>query len=319
MNTQRLKKDKALEDTGERMVPVFHKSHLMYGEHILRYKAAQSLVTDMTVLDIACGSGYGTKILADKAKMVSGVDLDKPAIKYAQKNYAASNIKYLVGDCIDIPHEDNQFDAVVSFETIEHIPDYNKFISEVKRVLKPNGLLILSTPNDTQFPEGNEYHVHEFTIKELEALLNKNFKHTDYYYQTTWLYDGLFDKNNLAKDWNKKIETIQTAPVDPSKSVYYLTVCSDSPIQGTIEPLGALSEHWNARDRQQYESSIRAHIEDQGAVIKHLDNTVKQQEQTIGQLKADVSRLSSALDRYHNLVPVKVARKLVHTKRKLFK
>ncbi|PJE65270.1 class I SAM-dependent methyltransferase, partial [Candidatus Saccharibacteria bacterium CG10_big_fil_rev_8_21_14_0_10_47_8] len=185
---------KSIEDTGERMVPDYHKGSMMYAEHMVRYQAAGSLVKDKVVLDIACGSGYGSSILARQAARVMGVDLSEPAIEYAQQNYGAANIGFRVGDATDIPIGDESVDVVVSFETIEHIPDYKKFLKEVRRVLKAEGLFIVSTPNDKEFPEGADFHAHEFKQEELEALLRQHFENTRTYYQSTWLYNALMDE-----------------------------------------------------------------------------------------------------------------------------
>lgn len=146
-----------LENDYERMVPEYHEGKLIYAEHVTRYLAAQSVVKDKVVLDIASGSGYGTKILAESAKFVYGVDVNEAAVNYSKKKYASKNIEYLVGDGESIPLKDNSVDVVITFETIEHIKNYSKFLDEVARVLKPDGLAIVSTPNDLEFAEGNHF------------------------------------------------------------------------------------------------------------------------------------------------------------------
>lgn len=143
----------ALQDTGERMIPGFHGRTIMYAEHMTRYIAAQELSDGKVVLDIAAGSGYGTNILAQKAKKAYGVDVSPDAIKYAQENYGAKNIEFLVGDAEEIPLPDKSVDLVITFETIEHVKNYKKFLSEISRVLKEDGLAIVSTPNDEEFTE----------------------------------------------------------------------------------------------------------------------------------------------------------------------
>ena len=143
-----VKAQPTLRDTGERMVPEFHKGKLIYAEHTSRYKCAESLVKGKLVLDIASGSGYGTQMLAQVASKVYGVDNNEEAIKYARKNFSAANIEYKLGNGEMIPMEDDSVDVVVTFETIEHIQDHTRFLREIKRVLKPDGLLLISTPND---------------------------------------------------------------------------------------------------------------------------------------------------------------------------
>lgn len=263
-----------LEDTGERMIPAFHKTHMVYGEHIVRYEAARALVKGKKVLDVASGSGYGTALLASSASEVIGVDLDKTAIAYAKKHYGSDSATFVVGSGTDIPLEDNSVDVVVSFETIEHIEDYKKFLSEVKRVLKADGLFLLSTPNDIEFPETNHFHIHEFEQNELEKLVKKYFKNTKSYFQATWLYNALLDETELSTEWQKPIQTMHTAPVGTSKAIYFFMLCSNRKIIEKLEPLAAISEHYSARKIQEYEQSVRKHIEDQGVIIKHLEDTI---------------------------------------------
>ncbi len=264
--------DKTIKDTGERMVPAYHKSHMVYGEHIVRYEAAMQLVSGLNVLDIASGTGYGSALLSKSAKTVVGVDISKQAISYSKKNYASKKVTFAVGSCTDIPLADGSVDAVVSFETIEHIADYQKFMSEIKRVLRDDGLLILSTPNDSEFPETNEYHEHEFTQTELMQLLKKHFIYIDNYYQVSWLYTGLMTKENIGSEWSSNIETINAAPVSAERATYFFMVCSNHKINNTLKPIAAISESWSERKIQEYEQSVRKLIEEQGAIIRHLKN-----------------------------------------------
>lgn len=290
--------DKSIKDTGERMVPAYHKGHMVYGEHIVRYQAATDLVKGKVVLDIAAGSGYGTAELAQTAKMVYGVDLDEDAVAYANKNYASKNITFIEGSGTSIPLEENSVDVVVSFETIEHIEAYEDFMREVVRVLKPDGLFILSTPNDIEFPENNHYHVHEFEENELLKLVKKSFSNVKQYYQATWLYNALLDENGLGTEWENDIRTLQTAPIDRKKSIYFYMLCSNRKLTESVKPLAAVSEHYSARSLQDYENSVRNHIEEQGKIIKHLENKVHDAEAIelqLKQLKAKLEKIESTL------------------------
>lgn len=270
--TIRQQPDKSIKDTGERMVPAYHKSHMVYGEHIVRYQAAADIVRDKVVLDIASGSGYGCDVLNKTAKKVYGVDIDVDAIAYAKKNYQTRNTEFIKGSGTKIPLDNDCVDVVVSFETIEHIEEYDLFMQEVARVLKPDGLLILSTPNDVEFPEDNHYHVHEFEEAELMKLVKRYFKNTKEYYQATWLYNALLDKSQLGSEWEESINTIQTAPIPTKQSIYFYMICSNRTINETVKPLAAISEHWSARTLQENEKGLRKHIEDQGSIIQHLEN-----------------------------------------------
>src|SRR6185436_11181815 len=97
---------KKLENTGERMIPALHAGELMYAEHVTRYEAAAAIIKDKVVLDIASGSGYGTKMLAEHAKKVYGVDVSAEAVDYAKERFSAKNVEYRVGSGTQIPLED---------------------------------------------------------------------------------------------------------------------------------------------------------------------------------------------------------------------
>ncbi len=98
-----------MDDTGERLIPEMHKDNwkLVYAEHYLRYQSAVSISENKTVLDIACGTGYGSKMLSKVAKKVIGVDNSKHSINYAKEHYSAKNIEYLVGDAQKIDLKDH--------------------------------------------------------------------------------------------------------------------------------------------------------------------------------------------------------------------
>lgn len=278
--------DKNLPDTGERMIPAHHKGGMVYGEHIVRYQAALELVKGKVVLDIASGSGYGSALLGTTAKQVTGVDVDESTVKYAKKNYASQNVQFKVGDGISIPLDDHSVDVVVSFETIEHIEKYEVFMDEVKRVLKPEGLFILSTPNDVEFIEGNHFHIHEFEAKELEALVAKYFKHTKSYYQATWLYNALLDEKQLGSEWRTPIDTMNTAPVDPKKAIYFFMLCSARAIKESVSPLGAISEHWSQRQVSEKEAATQKELEQLQAKVHAQEVLLSQQSQEIDAIKS---------------------------------
>lgn len=255
-----MKSAAGLGEDGERMVPDFHKGDLIYAEHITRYIAAQPIVEGKIVLDIASGSGYGTQLIARHAKEVYGVDVSDDAVTYAKLHFPAANITYKVGDGEKIPLDDNSVDVVVTFETIEHIKDYKKFLAEVDRVLKLDGLLLVSTPNDPEFIEGNHFHLHEFTESELKTLLSERFQFTKSYYQTTWLATIVGEKSTYASEWTQEVELTQTARIPDEKVLYFYFICSRKPIDVEIKPISAFGRHWSARAIQKSDDMTTTHI-----------------------------------------------------------
>lgn len=173
-------------DFDERAIPGITSNFLMM-EAMSRYYFALKYCTPQgIVLDIASGVGYGTSILAQKAKMAVGMDINKEVIAYAQQNYG-KNSYYLVGDAGDIPFKDGFFDVVVAFEMIEHLKNPTRFLNEVRRVLKKDGSLIISTPNsDVHSPDGNSmspFHVKEYNFSELNHLIHPFFKQVEFFGQ----------------------------------------------------------------------------------------------------------------------------------------
>ena len=172
-----------LPATGERFIPGKMNDPATVTEHYQRYNAALSLVKDKIVLDIASGAGYGTHFLASAARMAYGVEIDQKAVEYSREHYVKSNLKYLQGSVEHIPLEDHSVDVVVSFETIEHVSAelQVRMMEEIKRVLKDDGILFISSPEKRYYSEergyANPYHVHELYASEFKDLLEKHFSH----------------------------------------------------------------------------------------------------------------------------------------------
>jgi ubiquinone/menaquinone biosynthesis C-methylase UbiE len=175
--------DYSLQFTGERVVEGKTPDRI-WVDHVARYEFAANYVKGKTVLDIACGTGYGSKILIEKnAEKVFGIDLSKESIDFAAENYTGDGLKFMVGDIYEIDFPDNYFDIIVSFETIEHVNDNQKAFSELSRVLNPEGKLIISSPNRKLTSPGrsindlpnNAFHEIEYTPKEFALILSKYF------------------------------------------------------------------------------------------------------------------------------------------------
>jgi len=150
-----------------------------WGEHAARYFYALPIVENKRVLDIACGTGYGVGLLGSKARSVVGVDVDLVAVRGA-KNECSENASVLIGNGLGLPFADHSFDVVTSFETLEHLHERQAFLFELKRVLRPGGTLVLSTPNAnySQPVDGkpsNPFHIHEYTPQELLSELDRYF------------------------------------------------------------------------------------------------------------------------------------------------
>lgn len=215
--------------TGERFVPSV--SGEIEAEHVSRYLFAASLCAGRRVLDVACGEGYGAALLAQVASEVLGVDVDEQTVAHAERNYALAGLSFRVGSCERIPAADGSFDAVVSFETIEHIEDHAGFLKEVRRVLRPGGLFVCSTPDKSVYLAGqaeNPYHRKELTGDQFDDLLRSHFRHTRTFGQR--LVGGAL----IAPEGQAETGVVRTGDgrayerLDATEgAVYRIVVCSD--------------------------------------------------------------------------------------------
>jgi SAM-dependent methyltransferase len=172
----------------ERVVPGEAPEGL-YTEHLSRYRFACSFVTDKVVLDVACGAGYGGPILlAGGARRYVGVDISNDAVAVANRRYQTSpELSFAIDDACNLDTiPDATIEVVVSFETVEHLQSPQLFLKNVHRVLKPNGIFVISTPNRTRFSPGhsltskpaNPFHLREWNKSEFLDLLSEFF-HVD--------------------------------------------------------------------------------------------------------------------------------------------
>lgn len=147
-----------------------------------RYHFCNKYIEGKTILDVPCGTGWGTSLLK-KAKEIYAVDNSPEAIEYAQNNFKRKNIHYKLGDMSSLQFDDHFFDAVICLEGFEHVPKEVglKFLDEAVRVLKKEGLLIMTIPVLTDGKHsGNPYHLYEPSIEELREILSDRF-HSMYF------------------------------------------------------------------------------------------------------------------------------------------
>ena len=216
--------------TGERYVPQLRGQ--IYYEHLHRYALALSLAGDKDVLDIASGEGYGSALLAMVARSVVGVDIDESSVRYAGSRYTAMNLSFRSGSATQIPIADASVDLVVSFETIEHLVEHERMFAEFKRVLRPAGRLIISSPNKLIYSDAraytNPYHVRELYFHELRDTLKDFFPAVRLFGHRIFAGSAVHPLNEIsqATKWlgpsTKPENGISSLP-DPE---YFIAVCS---------------------------------------------------------------------------------------------
>jgi 2-polyprenyl-3-methyl-5-hydroxy-6-metoxy-1,4-benzoquinol methylase len=153
--------------------------------HLKRYEFARPLCSGRDVLDAACGVGYGTAYLAEAARRVVGVDVDADAIAYARGRYARPNVEFVQQDLAELDLADDSFDVVVSFETIEHLARPDAFLAHAARVLRADGVFVVSTPRvdvTTTSPQ-NPFHTLELSRDDFESMLGRHFGAVELYGQ----------------------------------------------------------------------------------------------------------------------------------------
>lgn len=231
-----------IERIDPKHTPWFGKKTVL--EHELRYNFAQKFVNKKIVVDLGCGIGYGSFMLAAAGAIkVYGIDTDKNAINHAKNYYHHKNITYIVKDAMYTNLASSMVDIVVAFEIIEHLRAPKKFIQEVVRILKPNGIFILSTPNSEVSFGDNPYHIKEFTFQELKKLLStflmpKFFGQRKVNKKIINIYKGFAHQIKIPfirmflhfRPWeNPKIASIS----DSHDYLYFVVVCKKSSISSS--------------------------------------------------------------------------------------
>src|SRR5438132_464922 len=194
--------------TGERFLPTC-AGEIAY-EHWHRYAFARQFAAGKRVLDAACGEGYGTAWLGQVATSVVGLDLDAATIAHATARYAkGERIRFIEGSCAALPLPGSAFDVVVSYETIEHLnaPDQPRMLAEFARVLGPDGVLVISSPNKRLYSDArqyvNEFHLHELYRDGLAALLTSSFPAQSWYHQRVAPWSEIWPEHPMdgAEAW----------------------------------------------------------------------------------------------------------------------
>ena len=275
-----------MQFTGERFVPG-HIDDIAL-EHYHRYYLAAQFVAGKRVLDIASGEGYGSNILAQQACTVTGVDISVEAVTWASKEYAATtNLNFLEGSATAIPLPDNSVDVTVSFETLEHLTEQETMLKELKRVLTPEGLLLISTPNITVYREhdpNNHFHLRELNKADFENLLATHFKQYRLFGQKLVfgsVISGSVPMNTML--------TLEGAVLPyPESSMYLIALASDVPLpeipDSVLEgPITYNAKYRNACEERDTEREWRTKVE---GFLHSAEQDLEQERKSFAEEKA---------------------------------
>jgi 2-polyprenyl-3-methyl-5-hydroxy-6-metoxy-1,4-benzoquinol methylase len=308
-------KKTSLPWTGERYVSDLNSAQISY-EHWHRYLYATQFVKGKDVLDIACGEGYGSNLLAETAKSVTGVDISGEAIAYANEQYRRSNLSFLPGSMENIPIAGKKkIDVVVSFESIEHVnaEAQELFLKEVKRLLRNDGIFIVSSPNKLFYSDipkyKNEFHLREFYEQNFFEFLRKYFGQvvlfgqkiftgSDMWHLDSAKQDGSFTEYHINNDGKKFVVSD-----DKKEALYLIAVCSDSKIKAAKnsflvdKSLSALSERdvqiANLTDetvrRGEWGQKLDRELKDAGRQIVSLNQAITERDGQIVSLNQAIT------------------------------
>jgi GT2 family glycosyltransferase/SAM-dependent methyltransferase len=258
--------------------------------------------TDKSVLDVASGEGHGAAMLSRVARSVTGVLLDPEAVRHARHNYYFSNLNFLVGGCAELPVPDASVDLVTSFETIEHHDLYELMMREVKRVLKPGGILIISSPNRLVYSDernyGNPSGVKELHYDGFRELLGRHFKHQRLYGQRLAAGSFVFPLQGPDEDtlraYSGDREHLSQQMCRLPAPAHFVAVCSDAvlPEQPTIssfyiDPKNDLLEHLQVEKQRLFEQ-----------MRKSADASSEREQSYEAQIESVRAELSAAREGY---------------------
>lgn len=272
----------SLPFTGERFTPECVRE--IWYEHWHRYAFALPLAHGREVLDAACGEGYGSALLASRAARVTGVDIDAATIAHAAARYARANLSYCAGSVTALDAPDDSFDLVVSFETIEHLEPQAQMLDEFRRVLRPDGLLVISSPDreayNARAVEPNPFHVRELDREEFLALLQARFP-------AVRLYGQRLGFHSVITAASAAVDSAEDIVFDPDRAqgghaapapVYHVAICAAD--DALLPALPALSLF---TDRQ---ASVYNHYNDEIARLIRADHRIMALEKEVAALRA---------------------------------
>jgi SAM-dependent methyltransferase len=160
--------------TGERTVPGLAEENYWFRRHEVVYRRLADRCADHDVLEAGCGEGYGADLIAGVARSVIGLDYDELTVAHVRARYPRVDVRH--ANLAALPLPDASVDVVVNFQVIEHLWNQPQFVAECARVLRPGGVLLMSTPNRITFSPGrdtpvNPFHTRELNAQELTELL----------------------------------------------------------------------------------------------------------------------------------------------------
>jgi SAM-dependent methyltransferase len=279
------------EFTGERVIPGQVNDEL-WAEHVSRYALATRFAPGRRVLDLGCGTGYGTADLARVASAVVGIDLAPDAIDYALRNFPSA--QFLQCSATSVPFPPASFDLVTAFEVIEHLHDWRSMLAEAQRVLDSNGILIVSTPNTRYYAESraesgpNPFHEHEFEFNEFRAALGEVFPHVRIFFQDRVEAFAFYDGTEASRT-----EAELARPSGgPETANFFIGICSRAPLPPLSSFLYAPRVANLLREREQHIHLLQQELTQVRTWLDEIMSDRNRAIQVIADLNEEVRRQS---------------------------
>ena len=284
--------------TGERFTPECVRE--IWYEHMHRYALVRQIAAGKRVLDVACGEGYGSAMVAAVARSVLGVDVSADVIRHARSRYGLRpNVEFREGDATALDLGEQRFDLVLSFETLEHVEAQDGLVSGLAKAMADGGCALISSPDKATYSDAtgyrNEFHVHELYRDEFVELLSRHFRHVRLYGQRLRFHSAIW-----ALDAQRASALMQTAHADgrveqdqPHAPIYFIAACAqreaDLPALPGLALFDDATESVYEDYRHETRSTMRSRvvIEEQAAVIDATKQALERAEARIRELEAD--------------------------------
>ena len=287
------------EFTGERVIPGQVETDL-WNEHFSRYAFASTFAAGKRVLDMGCGSGYGSAELARTAEFVTGVDVSADAVDYAAAHYTLPNLAFAQHSCTLLPFPDSSFELITAFEVIEHLNNWRDLITEACRLLTPMGTFVVSTPNKLYYADQrkqagpNPFHEHEFEFAEFKAALAEYFPHVDMLLQNRTEAFVYAAADAPSIDPAIRLESAQS---DPAAAHFFLALCGGERRPQTFVFIPSAANLLRERERHIDRLQSELGIKDKwlADMTGQRDQLQKQHDSTLDQLH-ERNRWAQALE-----------------------
>ncbi len=293
--------------TGERFT--FAVAGPIEHEHTHRYFLALDLCRARDVLDVASGEGYGSALLGQVARSVIGVDLDPGSVDHANRHYARDGVSFRTGSATELPVETSSVDVVVSFETLEHLDAHEAFLKEIKRALRPGGVLVMSSPDRVVYsPDGphNPFHLRELDKAQFVDLVSRHFRHHALFGQRSLSGSCLVPDGTrfgpeirfLERRGDSRLRLSAALP----DATYLIAVASDAALPPLPPSLLIDGRYANVVDleRQRLDAELGAALAGRAALdgtVASLASRVEETERALAQRASDEARLRDELAR----------------------